>query len=165
MKVTEVIEEIELIVEVGEAADALDLSRRLAGEHHTNWAIGVRRTVARGELDRNALRAVADRIAEATRPAPVDWSLVVELRAVEAGLRAALAADAATPSAERRERSKRQWAEQQRHEERVRAYNAEVERVNRERGRARNRAQAAAVFAKTCPTCFQVPAASGECGC
>ncbi|PWI05491.1 hypothetical protein DIZ27_38835 [Streptomyces sp. NWU339] len=165
MKFAEIAEEIELIIEIGKAGDALDLARRLVGERLTTWAIDVRRTVANGVLDRDALRVIGERAARAARPVPVDWSLVAELEAVGAGLRAALAADAAMPRAERRERSAQRWAAQQRYEERVRDYNEKVDHVNRERGRARNRAQAAAVRAKTCMKCFQVPAASGECGC
>lgn len=165
MNVVRIIEEIELIAEIGEADDALDLSRRLAGQDRTAWAIGIRRAVTRGVLDRDVLRTVAGQIAEATRPVPVDYRLVEQLTLMEADLRAALAADAAMPRPERRERSARRWIAQQRFEERVGDYNEKVDVVNRERGRARNAAQAAAVLAKTCMRCFQVPAASGECAC
>ncbi|MEH0579069.1 hypothetical protein QBA54_32370 [Streptomyces sp. B21-108] len=165
MNAASITEEIELIIEIGEAEDALDLSRRLIGQGNATWAIDVRRAVTRGVLDRDALRAVAARIAEAMKPT-VDWGLFADqLADVEAGLRAALAADAAMPRAERRERSARQWAAQQRFEERVSAYNGRVEFVNRERGRARNQVEAAAVRAKTCGGCFQERAANGECGC
>ncbi|MGW4731806.1 hypothetical protein ACWEQC_22030 [Streptomyces shenzhenensis] len=163
MNAASIIEEIELIAEIGEAEDALGLSRRLVGQGDTAWVIDVRRAVTHGVLDRDALRAVAGWIAEVMKPT-VDWGLFAgQLADVEAGLRAALAADAAMPRAERRERSARQWIAQQRYEERVGDYSAKVEVVNRERGRARNEAQAAAVRAKTCPECFQVPAANGEC--
>ncbi|MEU1180608.1 hypothetical protein ABZ464_23700 [Streptomyces sp. NPDC005820] len=165
MKAASIIEEIELIAEIGEAEDALDLSKRLIGDEQTAWAIDVRRAVTRDVLDRNVLRAVAGRIAEAMKPT-VDWGLFADrLVDMEAGLRAFLAADAAMPRAERRERSAQQWVAQQRFEERVSDCNAQVEFVNRERGRAHNKAQAAAVRAKTCAKCFQVPAANGECGC
>ncbi|WP_019061729.1 hypothetical protein [Streptomyces prunicolor] len=165
MNVASIIEEIELIAEIGEAGDVLDLSRRLVGQGDTAWAIDVRRAVTRDVLDRNVLRAVAGRIAAAARPT-VDWGLFADqLADVEAGLRAALAADAAMAPAERRERSAQEWVAQQRFEERVSDYNGKVEFVNRERGRARNEVKAAAVRANTCTKCFQVPAASGECGC
>ncbi|MFI1703015.1 hypothetical protein [Streptomyces griseoruber] len=165
MKAASIIEEIEMIAEIGEAEDALDLSKRLVGDEQTAWAIDVRRAVTRGALDRNVLRAVASRIAEAMKPT-VDWGLFAgQLADMEAGLRAALAADAAMPRAERRERSARQWVAQQRFEERVSAYSEQVEFVNRERGRARNQAEAAAVRAKTCGGCFQERAANGACGC
>ncbi|MEU0060741.1 hypothetical protein [Streptomyces sp. NPDC006334] len=166
MDAASITEEIELIVEIGEAGDALALAKRLAADEQTTWAIDVRRAVTDGALDRGALGAVAGRISDAVNAAQVDWGLFADqLVDMEAGLRAALAADAATPSAERRERSAQRWTAQQRFEERVSDYNAKVEFVNRERGRARNEAKAAAVRAKTCGTCFQVPAASGECGC
>ncbi|MGO4423357.1 hypothetical protein AB4Z54_32880 [Streptomyces sp. MCAF7] len=165
MNAASIIEEIELVSEIGEAEDALDLSRRLIGQGNTAWAIDVRRAVTRGALDRNVLRTVAGRIAEAMKPT-VDWGLFADqLADVEASLRAALAADAAMPRAERRERSAQQWVAKQRFEERVSAYNEQVEFVNRERGRARNEAKAAAVRAKTCGGCFQMPAANGACGC
>ncbi|MFE2424998.1 hypothetical protein [Streptomyces hokutonensis] len=165
MNAASITEEIELIVEIGEAGDALALAKRLAADEQTAWAIDVRRTVTRGELDRNALRAVGGRIVAACRPVPIDLKLFDALTDMEAGLRAALAADAATPSTERRARGAQQWTEQQRYAERVSAYNQQVEFVNRERGRAVNRAQAAAVRAKTCGGCFQEKAANGSCGC
>ncbi|MGW3445653.1 hypothetical protein [Streptomyces sp. NPDC001076] len=165
MDAASITEEIELIAEIGEAGDALTLAKRLAAGEQTAWAIDVRRTVTRGELDRDALRAVGGRIAAASRPVPLDLKLFDALTDMEAGLRAALTADAATPRAERRARSAQQWTEKQRYEERVSAYNEQVEFVIRERGRAANRAQAAAVRAKTCDGCFQEKAANGSCGC
>ncbi|MER6559747.1 hypothetical protein ABT300_18835 [Streptomyces sp. NPDC001027] len=165
MNAESITEEIELIVEIGEAGDALALAKRLAADGQTAWAVDVRRTVTRGELDRNALRAAGGRIAAACRPLTLDLGLLDVLTEMEAGLRAALAADAAMPRAERRASSARQWTERQRCAERVSAYNEQVEFVNRERGRAANRAQAAAVRAVTCGGCFQVPAANGACGC
>lgn len=165
MSVASITEEIELIAEVGEVEDALDLSRRLIRQGDTAWAIDVRRAVTRDVLDRNALRAVARRITEAAKPT-VDWGLFADqLADTEGGLRAVLAADAAMSRAERRERSAREWIAQQRFEGRVSDYNAKAAFVERERGRARNETQAAAVREKTCMECFQVPAASGECGC
>ncbi|MFE3033036.1 hypothetical protein ACFXKY_15500 [Streptomyces canus] len=164
MNAASITEEIELIVEIGEADDALTLAKRLAADEQTAWAIDVRRTVKRGELDRDALRAVGGRIAEACKPVSLDLGLFAELTEMEAGLRAALAADAAMPRAERRARTAQQWTEKQRYEERVRTYNEQVEFVNRERGRAANRAQATAVRAKTCDGCFQEKAANGSCG-
>ncbi|MFF5668834.1 hypothetical protein ACFY8S_01640 [Streptomyces hygroscopicus] len=165
MKAASIIEEIELIIEIGEAEDALDLSRRLISQGDTAWAIDVRRAVTRGALDRTVLRAVAGRIAEAIKPA-VDWGLFADqLADLEAGLRAALVADAAMLRAERRERSAQQWVAKQRFEERVSAYSEQGEFVSRERGRTRNEAKAVAIRAKTCGGCFQVPAANGECGC
>lgn len=140
MNAASIIEEIELIAEIGEAEDALDLSKRLIGDEQTAWAIDVRRAVTRGVLDRNVLRAVAGRIAEAVKPT-VDWGLFAgQLADMEAGLRAALAADAAMPRAERRERSARQWTEKQRYEERVRIQRAGRVREPRARPCAQPRA-------------------------
>ncbi|MFJ3249117.1 hypothetical protein [Streptomyces sp. NPDC086782] len=87
------------------------------------------------------------------------------LMGVEAGLREMLAAEARLTPAQRRERSARQWEQRQRYEERVGAYNEAVGHVDRERGRAHNAAAAAKVRAQTCMSCFQMPAANGECGC
>jgi hypothetical protein len=164
VNVKDITEEIELIAEIGDADDALDLSRRLIRQGDTTWAVDVRRAIVSGRLNRDALRAVAGKIA---KPAvQLDWDLFADqLADAEAGMRAWLAAEAAMPPAERRERSARQWTAQQRYEERVSVYNEQVEYVNRERGRAHNEAQATAVRAKTCMECFQVPAANGECGC
>ncbi|MFI1956988.1 hypothetical protein ACH46L_03605 [Streptomyces althioticus] len=165
MKPAGIAEEIELIVEIGEAADALDLARRLAGGGRTAWAIDVRRAVEGGVLDRDRLRAVGGRVAASVQLVRTDWRLVSELKAMEANLRGWLAADAAATPSERRERRAQEWDARQRYEERARRYNEQVDMVNRERGRARNEAQAAKVRAKTCMDCFQVPAANGECGC
>ncbi|WP_406178042.1 hypothetical protein [Streptomyces canus] len=167
MNVKNLTEEIELIVEIGDAEDALDLARRLVRQGDSARAIDVRRTVARGILDRDALRAVAAGIAQAAYRATLfNWGAVTaDLAEAEAGIRTWLNGEAAMPPAERRARNARQWTEKQRFEERVNAYNERVEYVNRERGRALNKAQAAATRAKTCMRCFQVPAANGECGC
>lgn len=165
MKAAEIAEEIDLIAEIGEAADALDLARRLAAGGRTGWAIDVRRVVKGGVLDRDRLRAVGNRVAASVQPVRTDWQLVAELEAAEAVLRGWLAADAAATPVERRERSAREWVARQRREEQVRWYNEQVDMVNRERGRVRNEAEAATVRAATCMSCFQVPAANGECGC
>ncbi|MDQ0961994.1 hypothetical protein QFZ66_005872 [Streptomyces sp. B4I13] len=163
MNRTDITEEIELIIEAGDAEDALDLARRLSRQGDTAWAVDVRRSVTRGALDRHILRAFARKI---DQPAiQLDLDLLGRLADADEGLRALLAAEAATPLADRRERNARQWTMQQRYQERVTTYNEQVEHVNRERGRAHNKAQAAAVRAKTCTECFQVPAASGACGC
>ncbi|WP_086780175.1 hypothetical protein [Streptomyces griseus] len=58
------IEEITLIAEAGDTSDALDLSRQLIRAGSTKRAIDVRRTVVKGEIDRDALRALAVTIAE-----------------------------------------------------------------------------------------------------
>lgn len=164
MNVKDITEEIELIAEIGDGEDALDLSRRLVRQGDTARAVDVRRAVVNGALNRDALRAVADGIAQSALP--LDWDgFAAQLADAEAGMRAWLTAEAAMPPVERRERSAREWVERQRYEERVKVYNEQVECVDRERGIARNEAQAAAVRAKTCMKCFQVPAANGECGC
>lgn len=64
MNATELIEEIELIIEAGDTEDALDLSRRLIRKDHVKRAIDVRRTVSNGALDRDGLRKLAIQIAE-----------------------------------------------------------------------------------------------------
>jgi cell division protein FtsL len=87
------------------------------------------------------------------------------LLAMDAHLRRMLAAEARLAPAQRRARNAEGWTAQQRYEERIAAHNAQVERINRERGRARNTAQAAAIRTRTCGDCFQLPAANGECGC
>lgn len=55
MDIRALTEEIELIAGAGDAEDALDLMRRLVRGGQTEWAIAIRRTVTRGELDREAL--------------------------------------------------------------------------------------------------------------
>ena len=87
------------------------------------------------------------------------------LLAFDARLRDALRREAAKFPAQRREESRTRWLAGQRYEEWARAYNEAVDHVNRERGRAANKRQAAKVHAQTCTTCFQLPAANGECGC
>lgn len=74
-------EEILMIAGAGDASDALDLSRRLVREdRNPTRAIAVRRTVTRGELDRDALRRVGEGIAEdAARQGEWVW---VEMRVV-----------------------------------------------------------------------------------
>ncbi|MFF4147172.1 hypothetical protein ACFY0A_38990 [Streptomyces sp. NPDC001698] len=68
MLATAICEETELIAEIGDAEDALDLSRRLARENDVTRAVAVRRTVSSGVLDRAALRQLGLDIAEeATR--------------------------------------------------------------------------------------------------
>ncbi|MEU0627745.1 hypothetical protein [Streptomyces sp. NPDC005989] len=164
MNVKDITEEIELIAEIGDGEDALDLSRRLARQGNTARAVDVRRTVVNGALNRDALRAVADGITQSALP--LDWDgFAAQLADAEAGMRAWLTAEAAMPPALRRERSAREWTARQRREEQAEVCAEQVERVNRERDRASNKAEAAAVRAKTCNGCFQVPAVSGECGC
>ncbi|MFC9604577.1 hypothetical protein ACFTTN_14100 [Streptomyces niveus] len=64
MNATELIEEIQLIAEAGDAEDALDLSRRLIRKDSVKRAIDVRRTVSNGVIDRDGLRKLAVQIAE-----------------------------------------------------------------------------------------------------
>ncbi|MGY3199736.1 hypothetical protein [Streptomyces sp. TE5632] len=55
MDLTTLTKEIELIAGAGDAGDALDLMRRLVRGGRTEWAVAVRRSVTRGELDSEAL--------------------------------------------------------------------------------------------------------------
>lgn len=87
------------------------------------------------------------------------------LLAMDAQLRQMLAAEARLTPAQRRARNAEAWTAGQRYDERAAAHNARVDRINAERGRARNAARAAAVRAQTCGECFQLPAANGKCGC
>ncbi|MFB8347948.1 hypothetical protein [Streptomyces niveus] len=64
MNATELIEEIQLIAEAGDAEDALDLSRRLIRKDSVKRAIDVRRTVSNGVINRDGLRKLAVQIAE-----------------------------------------------------------------------------------------------------
>ncbi|MFJ5037974.1 hypothetical protein [Streptomyces parvulus] len=63
MRTQALIDEITLIAEAGDASDALDLSRQLIRSGNTKRAIDVRRAVAKGVLDRDALRQLAVTIA------------------------------------------------------------------------------------------------------
>ncbi|MCX5326313.1 hypothetical protein [Streptomyces sp. NBC_00120] len=92
-------------------------------------------------------------------------SVIGQLEALERAFRAELARQAALTPEQRRAESREMWLAQQRYEERVAAYNAAADKVNRERGRRFNERQAAKVRAQTCTECFQVPAANGVCGC
>ncbi|MEU8870469.1 hypothetical protein AB0D24_04750 [Streptomyces javensis] len=92
-------------------------------------------------------------------------SVIGQLEAVTQALGAELARYAALTPEQRRAESRENWIAQQRYEERVATYNAAVDKVNRERGRRANEAQAAKVRAVTCGECFQIPAANGVCGC
>ncbi|MFF0092725.1 hypothetical protein ACFYSF_22570 [Streptomyces canus] len=161
------IEEINLIAEAGDASDALDLVRTLTREENTASAIEIRRTVNGENLDRDALRKVASGIAQkvAASAAIFTPEVIAGLEALDAGLREAFRADAEMDPADRRARSAATWTANQRYAERVNVYNAQVEKVNRVRGRAANERKAAAVRAATCTKCFQVPAANGVCGC
>ncbi|MEW2568360.1 hypothetical protein [Streptomyces sp. NPDC047070] len=64
MRVQDLIEEVTLIAEAGDAEDALDLSRQLIRTGNTKRAIDVRRAVAKGVLDRDVLRKLAVTIAQ-----------------------------------------------------------------------------------------------------
>ncbi|MGJ3558905.1 hypothetical protein ACR6C2_07965 [Streptomyces sp. INA 01156] len=55
MNFTTFTKEAKLIAGAGDADDALDLMRRLARAGETEWAVAVRRSVTRGELDGEAL--------------------------------------------------------------------------------------------------------------
>ncbi|MFE0765392.1 hypothetical protein [Streptomyces smyrnaeus] len=91
--------------------------------------------------------------------------LIRELEGFSNALRAESARRAALTPEERRAEDHARWISEQRHAESVKAYNAAVEQVNRERGRRANQRQAARIRAQICGKCFQVPAANGVCGC
>ncbi|MFJ1607006.1 hypothetical protein ACIOHS_27085 [Streptomyces sp. NPDC088253] len=164
---TDTCEEIELIVEAGDASDALDLARTLTRQGSTELAIQIRRTVTGHKLDRDALRAVGANLARerAERAALFTPAMIDGLYAMEGALRESARQQAAKSPAARRAESAASWTARQRYEERVAAYNAEVDRVNRARGLAASKKQAAAVASKTCGGCFQERAANGSCGC
>lgn len=167
MNATQLIEEITLVAEAGDASDALDLVRQLTRAGHTEYAIEARRAVNSGQLDRNALLTLASGITQ--RAAAYEGMFTPEviegLYDLEARMREAVRTEAATTAAERRARSAAIWTGGQRYDERVNAYNAQVEKVNRERGREANEREAAAVRKATCEGCWQVKAANGSCGC
>ncbi|MFI9026334.1 hypothetical protein [Streptomyces sp. NPDC053560] len=96
-------------------------------------------------------------------------SQVRQLEAFSSALGAELARYAALTPEERRAENHANWVAEQRYQERYAAwaekYNAQVDRVNAERGRRANERRAEKVRAQTCMKCFQIPAANGECGC
>ncbi|MFF5968223.1 hypothetical protein ACFY64_31770 [Streptomyces collinus] len=171
MQVTTLCEEIELIAEAGDAADALDLARTLVRDGDTARAVEVRRTVTRGSLDRAALRQLGQQIAqEAARASAASATLfspqaIEGLYALEAQLRESARQNAAMSPTARRAESAARWTASQRRQDQVTVYNEAVDKINRSRGLAANKRQAAAVRAKTCRGCFQAPAANGSCGC
>ncbi|QNT94919.1 hypothetical protein HEP81_04646 [Streptomyces griseofuscus] len=57
MDITALTEEIELIAGAGDAGDALDLVKRLLRTEQVEWAIEIRRSVRKGELDHEKLIA------------------------------------------------------------------------------------------------------------
>ncbi|MEU7323378.1 hypothetical protein ABZ682_22925 [Streptomyces griseoviridis] len=164
---TAICEEVELVAEAGDASDALDLVRKLIRQDSAELAIKIRRTVAGQKLDRDALRAVGADLAreQAARAALFTPAMIDGLYTMEATLRESARQRAATSPAARRAESAASWAARQRYEERVAAYSAQVDRVNRARGLVANKRQAAAAASKTCGGCFQERAANGSCGC
>lgn len=62
MDLTTLLEEIELIAGAGDADDALDLVRRLIRSERVAWAVEIRRSVTKGQLDAERLVAAGETI-------------------------------------------------------------------------------------------------------